>query len=165
MADVAIRRRRDYRTVDKGTTTVATLAQRTQAVEERTDRLETILASFMEQTDSSIRRLEGIVELLMQEGAETGRRRPETGRRQPKRQPKSERRQRRSERRRPETGRRLPKRQPKSGRRRPKTGKRQPERQPESERRQRKSERRAARDRKATNKRWGELANKMGTVF
>ena len=69
VADVAIRRRRDYRTVDKGTTTVATLAQRTQAVEERTDRLETILASFMEQTDSSIRRLDGIVELLVQEGA------------------------------------------------------------------------------------------------
>ena len=48
---------------------MATLAQRTQVVEERIDRLETILASFMEQTNSAIGRLEGIIERMEQEGA------------------------------------------------------------------------------------------------
>ena len=55
---------------------MATLAQRTQVVEERLDRLETILASFMAQTnlsmartDSSIARLERIIERMEQEGA------------------------------------------------------------------------------------------------
>ena len=55
---------------------MATLAQRTQTVEERTDRLESILASFMERTDrsmertdNSIERLERAVERMEQEGA------------------------------------------------------------------------------------------------
>ena len=48
---------------------MATLAQRTQTVEERTDRLESILASFMERTDSSIERLERAIERMEQEGA------------------------------------------------------------------------------------------------
>ena len=48
---------------------MATLAQRTQVVEEGIDRLETILASFMEQTNSAIGRLEGIIERMEQEGA------------------------------------------------------------------------------------------------
>ena len=48
---------------------MATLAQRTQTVEERTNRLESILASFMERTDSSIERLERGIERMEQEGA------------------------------------------------------------------------------------------------
>ena len=48
---------------------VATLAQRTQTVAERTDRLESILASSMERTDSSIERLERAIERMEQEGA------------------------------------------------------------------------------------------------
>ena len=55
---------------------MATLAQRTQTVEERTDRLESILASFMERTDrsmertdGSIERLERAIERMEQEGA------------------------------------------------------------------------------------------------
>ena len=75
---------------------MATLAQRTQAVEDRTDRLETILANFIARTDDSIGRLERIIERMEQEAA-----------------------------------------------------------------RDREA---AARDRREMNKRWGELANKMGTV-
>ena len=52
-----------------GESTVATLAQRTQAVEERTDRLETILANFIARTDDSIGRLERIIERMEQEAA------------------------------------------------------------------------------------------------
>ena len=48
---------------------MATLAQRTQTVEERTNRLESILATFMERTDSSIERLERAIERMEQEGA------------------------------------------------------------------------------------------------
>ena len=55
---------------------MATLAQRTQTVEERTDRLESILATFMERTDralertdNSIERLERAIERMEQEGA------------------------------------------------------------------------------------------------
>ena len=47
---------------------MATLAQRTEAVEERVDSLESILARFMARTDESIARLERIVEQLVQEG-------------------------------------------------------------------------------------------------
>ena len=82
---------------------MATISQRTQVVEERVDRLETILARFMARTDESMARtdqsmarLERIVERREQEGA---REREE-----------------------------------------------------------------AARERRDMNKRWGELANKMGTV-
>ena len=89
---------------------MATLAQRTQAVEERTDRLETILASFMAQTDRSIGRLERIIERMEQEGA----------------------------------------------------------REREAAARDRDAAARdreaAAQERRDMNKRWGELANKMGTV-
>ena len=46
---------------------MATLAQRTEAVEERVDSLESILARFMARTDESIARLERIVEQLVQE--------------------------------------------------------------------------------------------------
>ena len=48
---------------------MATLTQRTVAVEERTDRLETILAAFMTRTDESIARLERVVERREQEAA------------------------------------------------------------------------------------------------
>ena len=55
---------------------MATLTQRTQVVEERTDRLETIFAAFMARTDASmtrndeaIGRLERIIERREQEGA------------------------------------------------------------------------------------------------
>ena len=82
---------------------MATLTQRTEAVEERTDRLETILATFMARTDAAmartdaaIDRLEGMIERMEHEGA-----------------------------------------------------------------RDREA---ATRDRQEMNKRWGELANKMGTV-
>ena len=75
---------------------MATLTQRTEAVEERTDSLETILARFMTRTDAAIDRLESIVERREHEGT-----------------------------------------------------------------RDREA---AARDRREMNKRWGELANKMGTV-
>ena len=75
---------------------MATLTQRTEAVEERTDSLETILARFMARTDAAIDRLESIIERREHEGA-----------------------------------------------------------------RDREA---AARERREMNKRWGELANKMGTV-
>ena len=82
---------------------MATLTQRTEAVEERTDRLETILATFMARTDAAMARtdagldrLEGMIERMEHEGA-----------------------------------------------------------------RDREA---AARERQEMNKRWGELANKMGTV-
>ena len=55
---------------------MATLAQRTQTVEQRTDRLGSILATFMERTDralertdNSIERLERAIERMEQEGA------------------------------------------------------------------------------------------------
>ena len=55
---------------------MATLAQRTQDLEERVDSLETILARFIAQTnlsmartDRSISRLERIIERMEQEGA------------------------------------------------------------------------------------------------
>ncbi len=48
---------------------MATLTERTEAVEERTDRLETIFAAFMARTDESLDRLERIVERAEQEGA------------------------------------------------------------------------------------------------
>ena len=55
---------------------MATLTQRTEAVEERTDRLETILATFMARTDAAmartdaaIDRLEGMIERMEHEGA------------------------------------------------------------------------------------------------
>ena len=93
---------------------MATLAQRTQNVEQRVDSLETILARFMARTDESmartehaIARLERIVERREQEAA---RDREEAAR----------------------------------------------------ERREDREE--AARERREMNKRWGELANKMGTV-
>ena len=89
---------------------MATLAQRTQAVEERTDRLETIFASFMAQTDRSIGRLERIIERMEQEGARD---------------------------------------------------REAAARDREAAAREREA---AARERRDMNKRWGELANKMGTV-
>ena len=84
---------------------MATLAQRTQAVEEKVDSLESILTRFMARTDESMARtdkaivrleLEGIVEHFVQEGA--------------------------------------------------------------------RAREEAARERREMNQRWGELANKMGTV-
>ena len=75
---------------------MATLTQRTEAVEERTDSLETILARFMARTDAALDRLESIIERREHEGT-----------------------------------------------------------------RDREA---AARERREMNKRWGELANKMGTV-
>ena len=96
---------------------MATLTQRTEAVEERTDRLETILATFMARTDAAMARtdgsmartdaaldrLEGMIERMEHEGA----------------------------------------------------------RDREAAARDREA---AARERQEMNKRWGELANKMGTV-
>ena len=103
---------------------MATLAQRTQDVEEKTDRLETILASFMARTeqwmartDGSIRHLERIIERMEQEGARD---------------------------------------------------REAAERDREAAARNREAAERdreaAARERREMNKRWGELANKMGTV-
>ena len=51
---------------------MATLTQRTQVVEERTDRLESILAAFMARTDESIARLERIIEPREHERAPKG---------------------------------------------------------------------------------------------
>ena len=96
---------------------MATLAQRTQAVEERTDRLETILASFMAQTDRSIGRLERIIERMEQEGARD---------------------------------------REAAARDRDAAA-----REREAAARDREA---AAQERRDMNKRWGELANKMGTV-
>ena len=82
---------------------MATLTQRTEAVEERIDSLETILARFMARTDAALDRLESIIERREHEGA----------------------------------------------------------RDREAAAREREA---AARERREMNKRWGELANKMGTV-
>ena len=63
-------RRCGYRPATEGTgSTVATISQRTQVVEERVDRPETILARFMARTDQSMARHEHIVERAEQEGA------------------------------------------------------------------------------------------------
>ena len=117
---------------------MATLAQRTEAIEERVDSLETILARFMAQTaeaaartdesiartDESIARLERIVEQHVQEGArdreEAARHREEAAR-----------------------------------------DREEAARDREEAARDREE---AARERREMNKRWGELANKMGTV-
>ena len=48
---------------------MATVAQRTQVVEDRLDHLETVLARFIGRTDTSSSRLEDIVERLAQEAA------------------------------------------------------------------------------------------------
>ncbi len=48
---------------------MATLTQRTQVVEDRTDRLEKVVAAFMARTDESIGRLERIIERREQDGA------------------------------------------------------------------------------------------------
>ena len=48
---------------------MATVAQRTQVVEDRLDHLESILARFMARTDTSISRLEETVERMAQEAA------------------------------------------------------------------------------------------------
>ena len=118
---------------------MATLAQRTEAVEERVDSLETVLARFMAhteesfartneyaaRTEESIARLERIVEHHAQEGA---RDREEAARER--------------EHDREEAARKW-------------------EREREEAARYREE---AARERREMNKRWGELANKMGTV-
>ena len=121
---------------------MATLAQRTEAVEERLDSLETILARFMAHADESIARtnesvarteesivrLERIVERLVQEGA---REREEAAReREIAAQNREE-------------------------------AAREREREREIAAQDREE---AARERREMNKRWGELANKMGTV-
>ena len=96
---------------------MATLTQRTEAVEERTDSLETILARFMARTDAAgartdaaIDRLESIIERREHEGARD---------------------------------------------------REAAARDREAAAREREA---AARERREMNKRWGELANKMGTV-
>ena len=114
-------------TVDKEST-VATLAQRTQAVEERTDRLETILANFIARTDDSIGRLERIIERMEQEAARD---------REAAARDREE-----------------------SARAREESARDRREMQQEAAR----DRGAAARDRREMNKRWGELANKMGTV-
>ena len=118
---------------------MATLAQRTEAVEERVDGLETILARFITRTDESIARtkesivrLERIVEHYVQEGArerETAAREREEAARERERAARERERER--------------------------------ERDREIAARDREE---AARERREMNKRWGELANKMGTV-
>ena len=89
---------------------MATLTQRTEAVEERTDSLETILARFMARTDAALDRLESIIERREHEGARD---------------------------------------------------REAAARDREAAAREREA---AARERREMNKRWGELANKMGTV-
>ena len=100
---------------------MATLTQRTEAVEERTDSLETILARFMTRTDAAIDRLESIVERREHEGTRdreaAARDREESARFREALASGLEAR-----------------------------------------------EQQAARERQEMNKRWGELANKMGTV-
>ena len=107
---------------------MATLTQRTEAVEERIDSLETILARFMTRTDAAIDRLESIVERREHEGTRdreaAARDRESAGRDREE-----------SARFREALARGLEAR-----------------------------EQQAARERQEMNKRWGELANKMGTV-
>ena len=107
---------------------MATLTQRTEAVEERIDSLETILARFMTRTDAAIDRLESIVERREHEGTRdreaAARDREESARDREE-----------SARFREALARGLEAR-----------------------------EQQAARERQEMNKRWGELANKMGTV-
>ena len=114
---------------------MATLTQRTGAVEERIDSLETILARFMTRTDAAIDRLESIVERREYEGTRdreaAARDRESAGRdREAAARDREE-----SARFREALARGLEAR-----------------------------EQQAARERQEMNKRWGELANKMGTV-
>ena len=111
------------------------------------------MASFMEQTDSSIRRLEGIVELLVQEGA---RDRAATARdREAAAQAAAQEREAAAQ-----------EREAAAQEREATARDRQAVAQAAAQEREAAAQEReaAARDRKAMNKRWGELANKMGTV-
>ena len=100
---------------------MATVAQRTQVVEDRLDHLETVLARFIARTDTSISRLEDIVERLAQEAArdreQAALAREEAARLREQDRAAAER-----------------------------------------------DREQAARERREMNKRWGQLANKMGTV-
>ena len=121
---------------------MATLTQRTEAVEERIDSLETILARFMTRTDAAIDRLESIVERSEHEGTRdreaAARDRESAGRdRESAARDREE-----------------------SGRDREESARFREALARGLEAR----EQQAARERQEMNKRWGELANKMGTV-
>ena len=132
------------------------------------------MASFMEQTDSSIRRLEGIVELLVQEGA---RDRAATARdREAAAQAAAQEREAAAQEREATARDREAVAQAAAQEREAAAQDREAaarereaaaqEREAAAQEREAAAQEReaAARDRKAMNKRWGELANKMGTV-
>ena len=114
---------------------MATLTRRMEDVEERTDSLETIFASFMARTDERIGHLERVVERMEQEGTRS----------------------------REEAARDRRKMDERFGALADSIDRMEQEgaREREAAARDRKE---AARERKEMNKRWGELANSMGTV-
>ena len=125
---------------------MATLTQRMEDVEERTDSLEDILAAFMARTDASMARMERSIERMEQEGARS---REEAAR------------DRRTMDKRFGALADSIERMEQEGAREREAG----AREREAGARERKEMReQAARERKEMNKRWGELANKMGTV-
>ena len=122
------------------------------------------MASFMEQTDSSIRRLEGIVELLVQEGA---RDRAATARdREAAAQAAAQEREAAAQEREATARDREAVAQAAAQEREAAAQDREAAARAAAREREAAAQEReaAARDRKAMNKRWGELANKMGTV-
>ena len=125
---------------------MATLTQRTHVVEERTDRLDTVFAAFMARTDAamartdeSIGRLERIIERREQEGArerEAAAREREQVRQQAQQD-------------------------------REESARNREEMRQQAERDRAESARyreESARERREMNRRWGELANRMGTL-
>ena len=118
---------------------MATLTQRVDDVEERTDSLEDILAAFMARTDASMARMERSIERMEQEGARSREEAARDRRTMDKR----------------------------FGALADSIDRMEQEgaREREAGARERKEMReQAARERKEMNKRWGELANSMGTV-
>ena len=121
---------------------MATLTRRMEGVEERTDSLETILAAFMARTDASMARMDASMARTDEAMARTYASMERTDERIGRLERAVERMERNIERREQEGA-----------------------REREAAARERKEMReQAARERKEMNKRWGELANKMGTV-
>ena len=161
---------------------MATLAQRTAAVEERVDSLETILARFMARTDESfarinesvarteesIVRLERIVEHYVQDGARereiAARERTRAVREREEAARERERERTLAAQDREEAARERERQREIAAQDREEAARKR-ERDREIAARERERDREeAARERREMNKRWGELANKMGTV-
>ena len=126
---------------------MSTLEERTAVLEDRTDRLELLFERFMEQNAASLRSIEHAIEELKAEGArareEAARNREEAARYRAEDREEAARYRAED---------------------REEAARAREEDRAEEARYRAEARAEAARDRKAMNRRWGELANKMGTV-